>query len=135
MNKKHLGIIILAFICCLSLFTKTALAHPPSPYDHGPHHHHYGHEQHQMEGIIKIINETDVKFYVIIDDHNEKELDANDREEFKVPFGNHKVVLEYNDGANEIKEYIEIKPGSEEKEWTINEDEIEYKGKDYRTRY
>lgn len=130
MNKKYYGLIIIAFICCLSLFTKTAVAHP---YHHDHHHHDHDHE-HKREGIIKIINETEVKFYVVIDDHNEKQLDPNDREEFKVPFGSHKVVLEYNDGACEIKEYIEIKPGSEEKEWTINEDEIEYKGKDYRTR-
>ena len=121
--------LILALICCLSLFAKTALAYPP-PHDHHPHHDH----EHKREGIIKIINETDVKFYVVIDGYNQKPLDANDREEFKVPFGSHKVVLEYNDGANEIKEYIEIKPGCEIKEWTINEDEIEDKGKDYRTR-
>ena len=129
MNKKFFGFLILALICCLSLFAKTALAYPPH-HDHHPYHDH----EHKREGIIKIINETDVKFYVVIDGYNQKPLDANDREEFKVPFGSHKVVLEYNDGASEIKEYIEIKPGSEEKEWTINEDEIEYKGKDYRTR-
>ena len=124
---KNFGILIIAFICCLSLFAKTASAHPPFPPDH------YHHHEHQREGVIKIINETDVKFYVVIDGHNERTLDANDREEFKVPFGSHKVVLEYNDGKSELKEYIEIKPGYEEKEWTINEDEIEYKGKDYRS--
>ena len=127
MQKKYYTFLVLSLICCLSLFSKTALAHPPHPDHH--HHHHHDHE-HRREGIIKIINETDVKFYVVIDDHNEKPLDANDREEFKVPFGSHKVVLEYNDGASEIKEYIEIKPGFEEKEWTINEDEIEYKGRE-----
>ncbi len=125
--------LIIAFFCCLFLFAKTAVAHPPNHYDHyNPEHHDH---EHRRDGVIKIINETDVKFYVVIDDHNEKQLEPNDREEFKVPFGSHKVVLEYNDGACEIKEYIEIKPGYEEKEWTINEDEIEYKGKDYRTRW
>lgn len=84
--------------------------------------------RHREPGTIKIKNETEIKFYVVIDDHNERELDPNSTEDFKARPGEHKIVLEYNDGCNELKRHIRVHPG-ETSEWTVTDRAVEYRGR------
>lgn len=119
MKAKIIGILALAILM--------ALLSMPNAYAWDDDHNHRRHHHHP--GTIKIKNETDVRFYVVIDDHNMKQLDGNDSEEFKTPPGERKVVLEYDDGKREIKNWIKVHP-HEKSEWTITYDDIEYSGRE-----
>lgn len=112
MNHTKLTVIIFVFV---SLLANAAFAH------HG--------DGGNREGVLKIKNETQMNFYVVINGYNQSPLDANDSEEFKLPFGEHKVVLEYNDGASELKRHIKISD-TDAVEWTITDKVVEYKGRD-----
>ncbi len=80
------------------------------------------------KGVVKIKNETKIDFYIVIDDYNQGNLSANDSKEYKVSFGDVKLVAEYGDKI--IKKYVTINRGNRFEEWVINDSEVEDNTKD-----
>ena len=76
------------------------------------------------QGELKIRNDTDIDFYIVIDDINQGHLSARDSREYKVPMKEIKVVAEYGNSKMLVK-YFKFGRGNYRDEWTINSSEVE----------
>lgn len=81
----------------------------------------------EARGRLKIVNETEIDMYIVINGYNQGRVSSRSSKEFSVPLGEVRIQAEYGDNRV-IREYKTVSRGSAA-EWTINDDEVEYRTK------